>query len=130
MNREDILASIAMGFLLGLAAFGGLSIRLRQWSADRTSAPPSSLATGDDRHLRMQPTTPAWFSLRDLAEHLFTLDRWVDLVGVGFIVIMLGYGAIVAPRLRYILFVAILTVVMAWWVMRLVMRWLGGGQST
>jgi hypothetical protein len=125
MSGEDLYASVMAGTLLGLFAFAGGYVRVRRWSnrAPRTSSTEAA-AGQDGRHDPGRPTLAEPISFRAGIEALFALDRVADLVGALFIVAMLVYGAVVAPRLRYILAVAVITVAVTWWVWRLVTKWL------
>lgn len=128
MNKEDFLASTMIGFLVGLAGFVAIYVRVRQWSALRARASSPVPGVSGPGQPTVEPTAAMPLSLRDAVNSLFALDRWADLAAVGFILLMLLYGAIVAPRLRYILFVAVITAAVAWRVVQYVMRWLRGGQ--
>jgi len=52
------------------------------------------------------------------------VDRILDLIGILFILALLSYGAWVAPRVRYVLGSAVLTVVACWMAWRTISRWL------
>ena len=124
METEDLLASALMGFLLGLFAFVAGYVRVRRWSGATSPAARPDTAGQDDRYHPGQVTNPSSMSFRTVIEQFFAFDRLVDLVSVLFVVAMLVYGAVVAPRLRYILAAALITVAVTWWVFRLVRRWL------
>lgn len=105
MQTEDILSTVLIGFLFGLFVFAAVYFRVLRWHRGRV-------------------THPATTSLRAGIDQLFALDRLVDLVVALFIVAMLVYGAVVAPRLRYILGVAVITAAASWWVWHVIMKWM------
>jgi hypothetical protein len=125
MSSEDLYATVVMGFLLGLFAFGAGYMRVRRWS-NRASSKSSAAATAghDGRHDTARATVVEPISVRAVIEALFAFDRAADLVWGLFVVAMLLYGAVVAPRLRYILAVAVMTVAITWWAWRVVVKWL------
>jgi len=57
-------------------------------------------------------------------DQVLAFDRFMDLLGVLFVIAMLLYGAWVAPRLRLILAVAVATALMSSFVWLKVARWL------
>ena len=125
MNSEDLYAIIMAGSLLGVLAFAGGYVRVRRWSNRIPRTSTAEPGTGHDgRHDPGRATLAEPMSFRAVMEALFALDRVADLVWVFFIVAMLVYGAVVAPRLRYILAVAVITVAVSWWVWRVITRWL------
>jgi len=57
-------------------------------------------------------------------DQVLAFDRFMDLLGVLFVIAMLLYGAWVAPRLRLILAVAVATALMSSFMWLKVARWL------
>ncbi len=62
--------------------------------------------------------------LRAALDQLLAIDRFMDLLAVLFVIVMLLYGAWVAPRIRIILAVAAVTAVMCTFVWLKISRWL------
>jgi len=107
-----------MGFLLGLVAFVGGLVRIRRWSRHGRSILPTDAMEKTDHRYGPGPThQPAGSMVAAGLRRLLVLDMIWDLVAVLFILAMLLYGAWVAPHLRYVLGVALITVVvcsLAW----------------
>jgi len=125
MINEDVLASAAMGFVLGLFAFTAGIVRVRYFASRRRQKILRSGAAGGDPRYSPGSVAPSLgTSLRGLLAQVLAFDRIMDLVGVLFVIAMLLYGAWVAPRLRLILAVAVATVIISSLVWLKVARWL------
>ena len=125
MINEDVLASGAMGFVLGLFAFIAGVVRVRYWVSRRRKATLSSTAAGGDPRYAPGPVAPSsGGGLRMVLDQVLAFDRFMDLLGVLFVIAMLLYGAWVAPRLRLILAVAVATALMSSFMWLKVARWL------
>jgi len=125
MSSEDLIAACAMGFIFGLFLFVAVYVRVRKWPSQRQ---PSRSATdseeGGARYAAGSTIDPPRPGLMKLLEQLVIIDRFADLAISLFLVAMLLYGAIVAPRLRIVECVAGGTALLCWWCWRTVSRWL------
>jgi len=110
MIDEEVLASCATGFLLGLFAFAAGIVRVRYWASRRRQSPlnPSS-GKGDARYFPAGVAQSSGGKLRVALNQYLALERLIDLLALGFVIAMLLYGAWVAPKLRLILAVAVVT---------------------
>jgi hypothetical protein len=125
VSAEDILGPLVMGFLLGLFAFGATYVRVHRWSTRVPSNASTPAGDGpSDRHVLSQPIQPSGTPLRAWLEHVVAFDRVADMIGVVLVVAMLVYGAVVAPRLRYVLASAVVTMAVAWWLWQSITKWL------
>ena|SRR2546425_2841762 len=111
MNNEDLYASLAMGGVLGVFAFVAGLIRVRRWNLRLGPAGPRpDSSTEQGRYSPDRPIQSPSGTLFAFFAQFAAIDRLGDLLGLLFIVAMLLYGAWVAPRLRLIVAVAIITV--------------------
>src|SRR5712691_4298405 len=111
MEQEDLLFSLAMGFLFGLFAFAAGMVRIHWWGRGRQPRSPSDPDIAGDRHGPGGRIQPRRGSLLTALDQLLVVDRILDLIGILFILALLLYGAWVAPRVRYVLGSAAVTVV-------------------
>src|SRR6266704_1178008 len=128
MDREDLLFSLAMGFLFGLFAFAAGMVRIHWWGRGRQPRSPSAPNHVDDRHGAGGTIGPRRGSLLAGLDQLLVVDRILDLLGILFILALLSYGAWVAPRVRYVLGSAAVTVVACWVVWRTISKWIPGSE--
>jgi hypothetical protein len=123
--EEDLLASSAMGFMLGVLAFIGGTVRLRYWASRmRQTAPTPAAHAPDPRYAAPQTarTSSGWF--RAALSHILVLDRVGDLIMALLFVSVLLYGAWIVPRLRVVVGVAVATAIVLALLWRKVARWL------
>jgi hypothetical protein len=121
-STEDIYAAAAMGFLLGLFAFGVGLIRVRAWKRTGPGRSRSDSRVAQDRYSAPPTVQPRVDRRQAFMGGVAVLDRIGDLVGLLLILAMLLYGAWVAPRLRLAIAVAALTVGLCCLVWRAVRR--------
>ena len=93
-------------------------------SPSRPRRSPSVPDDPDDRQGPGATIHPSRGSLLAALDQLVAVDRILDLIGILFILALLSYGAWVAPRVRYVLGSAVLTVVACWMAWRTISRWL------
>src|SRR6266704_3077458 len=98
MDREDLLFSLAMGFLFGLFAFAAVMVRIHWWGRGRQPRSPSVPDHMDDRHGSGGTIQPRRGSLLAALDQLLVVDRILDLIWILFILALLSYGAWVVPR--------------------------------
>jgi len=116
MNTEEVLATLLVGGLVGLFLFVGVTVRVRRWS-------PSRPVVDDRYHPAPEPPRPI-SPLRTAEKAIHTADQLYDLVLCVIVIAMMTYGAIVAPRLRLILLVAVVTAAVLWWGWQGLQKWL------
>jgi hypothetical protein len=119
MSTEDLIACCAMGFMFGLFLFAAVYLRVRRWPLRRGVGRSASGTDGSaDRHTADSRIRPQAFNLGDLFDRLFIINHLTDLVYSLVLVVLLVYGAVVAPRLRIIVSVGGVTALIFWWCWR------------
>jgi hypothetical protein len=131
MIDEEVLASGAMGLMLGLFAFTAGVVRVRYWASRKhRTSPNRSSDTVDARYSTNQIAPSAPSGLRAALQGYFAFERLMDLLVMLFFVAMLLYGAWVAPRLRLILLVAGFTAIGCSFVWVKTRKWLLGRRQS
>jgi hypothetical protein len=107
MIDEGALERGAMGFILGLGVFvGGLVSGRYSASRKRQSSPGSDAGAADDRYSPGQVAPSLGAGLRSALQHLLVLGH-----GMYLLVMLFFVALLVAPRLRIILGVGVITVI-------------------
>lgn len=116
MTREDFYVSLVVGFLVGLFGFAAILVRVRRWPFFR------QVRENEDRYRPGQPTGGP--SPRGTLHNIVMMDYLADFAGTILVLALLAYGAVVSPRLRYVLLVAVITAAISWRVWLAVMKWM------